>query len=107
MLQVGTLQFDLKEYKEIRSGIFNKNLDILRGTWFWQENDGSWVPYDHTTAESLEKAAQLYARFQLQITVTPPRIVVGLLGNFKQLRKTTNARPEGRAAQRGYDGKLM
>jgi len=105
-LEIGDIKYDLIEYKERRS-IFNNNNQIRRGTWFWQEDDNSWIPYDHATAALLENASQKYGKFQLQISEKPSRIVIGpLMGTFKQLRQSQNAKAEGRVVRRGHNGQL-
>jgi len=92
---------------EIVPGILSWNKNMRRGTWFWCDDDGSWVPYEEPIAEKLEMEVLRYREFTVVISEQPTRIVIGNDGHFKQLRKSQNAKPEGRDVQRGKNGKFF
>jgi len=62
VVTIGDLKIDLSKHEEIDT--VHKHLfshitrPIVRGTWFWQDNDEKWYPYDDTTAAILEMAFQ-------------------------------------------------
>jgi len=56
------LKIDISKREEVNTQkkhiIHHIARPILRGTWYWQEDDNSWIPYDEATAATLEKAIQ-------------------------------------------------
>jgi len=89
---------------------------IMRGVWFFREEDGTWQPYEMDTAGDLESEVQKVEKgqmklsdFKVKVTDTPPRFVIPVgegLDRFKQIRETKNANPQGRAVLRGYNGSI-
>jgi len=98
---LGTSIFDFANMTETNGG---KTRKVLRGTWFWQENDESWVPYATDIANQLEKSFQSATFERVDVSHDPPRFVVKLSsGHFVQYRQTRNATKQGRPVSRGFN----
>eukprot|EP01123_Difflugia_compressa_P000391 TRINITY_DN10475_c0_g1_i1.p1 TRINITY_DN10475_c0_g1~~TRINITY_DN10475_c0_g1_i1.p1 ORF type:complete len:310 (+),score=54.93 TRINITY_DN10475_c0_g1_i1:54-932(+) len=82
---------------------------ILRGTWFWQDDDYLWYPYDTSTATILEKAFQ-ENKFHENVCIAEGKKVRFVTqfpdGSFRQYRQSRDAKAGGRLVQRGYMGQL-
>eukprot|EP01124_Arcella_intermedia_P002877 TRINITY_DN11575_c0_g1_i1.p1 TRINITY_DN11575_c0_g1~~TRINITY_DN11575_c0_g1_i1.p1 ORF type:complete len:1027 (+),score=269.64 TRINITY_DN11575_c0_g1_i1:148-3081(+) len=88
--------------------IDNKEHGLLRATWFVEDDDGNWLPYSEDIAEGLERCAQKYDQWNIKISDKPKeRIVVGSFKVFRQFRRSSKAKPEGRTVLRGYEAKLI
>jgi len=93
--------------------LFKKNKrPIIRGTWFWRANDGSYTPYENTIADLLEMTFQKNS-FVNNFIITDPknkskkrRITQFTDGTFRQYRISESARGEGRGVLRGYLGQV-
>jgi len=88
----------------------NTSRSIVRGTWFWQADDGSWSPYEEKHATKLEEAYQKGA-FENNVKISTPDGKVRWVaqihdGSFKQFRYSKKARGEGRYVHRGFLGKI-
>jgi len=83
---------------------------IVRGTWFWQDDDAKWYPYDTTTAAILEKAYQR-KEFNRNVDISEGKKVRYVSqfpdGSFRQFRQSKEARKEGRPVERGYKGQVI
>jgi len=78
---------------------------LMRGVWFYQEDDGSWSPYDAYCSQLLEKEYQTGTFSKVNVSDKPPRWVISFAdGSYKQFRQTKGGNPNGRAVQRGYKG---
>jgi len=75
---------------------------ILRGTWFYENEDGAWAPYEEEAAKTLEKEFQSGHFKTVNVTEKPPRIVVASPTGMKQLRLSKKGNPVGRPVVRGY-----
>jgi len=110
----GDIQID-KNYKINKTRKLEINLknnstrSIVRGTWFWQADDGSWSPYEEKFAIQLEEAYQKNA-FESNVKLSSDGKVRWVArihdGSFKQFRQSKKARGEGRYVHRGFLGKI-
>jgi len=87
-IKLGNLIISLAEMQELN--IESKvTRPIIKGTWFWQANDGSWSPYTKELAEKLEDAFQKRA-FIRNINVNTGKRIRQVTqfndGTFKQFR---------------------
>jgi len=81
---------------------------LRRGTWFWQDDDGSWVPFETDVSQKLENAFLSGTFTTVEVSRKPPRIVSHLAGGtFRQMRKTKGGNSGGRAVCRGYNGEVI
>eukprot|EP01124_Arcella_intermedia_P007718 TRINITY_DN1477_c0_g1_i1.p1 TRINITY_DN1477_c0_g1~~TRINITY_DN1477_c0_g1_i1.p1 ORF type:complete len:460 (-),score=84.28 TRINITY_DN1477_c0_g1_i1:66-1445(-) len=88
----------------------NKARRVVRGTWFFENDDGLLVPYPEDTARLLEERFQSNPlKFEkFRVTAEPARFVEQRAdGSFRQYRHTKNGTIQGRKVVRGYDGKLL
>eukprot|EP01120_Amphizonella_sp_Union-15-10_P007836 TRINITY_DN2696_c0_g1_i5.p1 TRINITY_DN2696_c0_g1~~TRINITY_DN2696_c0_g1_i5.p1 ORF type:complete len:1420 (+),score=325.81 TRINITY_DN2696_c0_g1_i5:55-4314(+) len=78
---------------------------VLRGTWFWRENNGTYYPFAEESAEKLEQSF-LKQIFNVEIETDKLRqCVIYEDGTGKQFR--TNAWSNGRSIIRGYRGRTL
>jgi len=109
-VQIRTSTFDLKTMKE-KDGVLQNigfgGKRILRGMWFFQDDDDSWVPYETEVAQKLEIAVQHGTFRRVDVSIKPPRFVLQHAdGSFKQYRQTKGGNPSGRDTKRGYNGQV-
>jgi len=82
--------------------------NLIRGIWYFREDDGSWSPYDAYTSQLLENEFQGGNFVKVNVSDKPPRWVISFAdGSYKQFRQTKGGNPNGREVQRGYNGKAI
>jgi len=80
---------------------------IMRGVWFFQDDDGTWAPYEPYTAQLLENEFQTGHFQKVNVSDKPPRWVISFAdGTYKQFRQTKGGNPNGREVLRGYKGQV-
>jgi len=80
---------------------------ILRGIWFYQDDDGTWYPYESYCAMLLENEFQSGNFSKVTVCEKPPRWVMAFAdGTYKQFRQTKGGNPNGRPVQRGFNGQV-
>jgi len=78
---------------------------LTRGVWFFQDDDGTWAPYDAYCSQILETEYQTGSFAKVNVSEKPPRWVIAFAdGSYKQFRQTKGGNPNGRPVQRGYKG---
>eukprot|EP01124_Arcella_intermedia_P022317 TRINITY_DN3294_c0_g1_i2.p1 TRINITY_DN3294_c0_g1~~TRINITY_DN3294_c0_g1_i2.p1 ORF type:complete len:400 (+),score=108.18 TRINITY_DN3294_c0_g1_i2:28-1227(+) len=87
----------------------NFSRTVLRGTWFWQDNPGTYIPYPEGVAARLESAF-LSNQFDIPIPVDNERHVI-LKPDMVSSRQLRNTAPRGtvltaRVVCRGYMNQL-
>jgi len=81
---------------------------ITRGLWFFQDDDGTWAPYDAGTAHLLENEYQTGHFQKVNVSDKPPRWVISFAdGSYKQFRQTKGGNPNGRSVVRGFKGQTV
>lgn len=76
-----------------------------RGSWFWQDDDDTWVPYPPDITDILEKAFSIEDRSlkTVEVSKKPLRVVTQFSdGTYKQIRKTKHGNAGGREVVRGF-----
>lgn len=104
ILNLGGHVIDLVRGVDIESGAKKrKEREMLRGTWFWQDDDGGWIPYSEDQATTLETRFLSGNFGRVEVCAKPPRFVVQLKpGEFKQYRQTKGGSQVGRDVHRGW-----
>lgn len=92
------------DFTNMLETIGQKTRKIRRGTWFWQDDDGSWAPYALDIANQLERAFQTGKLERVDVSHDPPRFVVEHPDKrFIQYRQTKGGNPLGRPVSRGFN----
>jgi len=113
-LSDGVFKIDLGNMKEVNTKkkhlLSYETRDIIRGTWFWQFDQNTWLPYDTEWAAALEKEFQKGTFSRVDVCKPGAKKIryVAMLadGTFKQFRQAKDA-GEGRPVLRGYKGQVI
>lgn len=104
----GQSNFDFSKLEEKSNVKKHTKRKICRGTWFFQDDDGSFAPYDAYTAHLLETEFQSGSFVKVNVSEKPPRWVASFAdGSFKQFRQTKGGNPNGRPVQRGFNSQVV
>jgi O-acetyl-ADP-ribose deacetylase (regulator of RNase III) len=103
------IDWDKMEFKSMRK-YANASKSIIRALWFWQDENGNWIPYPSEVASKLEKIIkeEKHLNNRVEVTKEPSRFVLQTVdGNFRQYRVGKKGNLEGRAVRRGYQGRII
>jgi hypothetical protein len=113
-LTINEFKIDISAREQVntikRHIIHYETKPMVRGTWFWEGDDLSMIPYSEEISSHLERAYQKNL-FTKNVSFNMGKKVRYVSqfpdGSFKQYRQATDASTKGRKVERGFGGELI